>query len=350
MKLMDKLKNALFEEEYVEVEEKPKKIKKKEQKIPKSQPKQKEEKPIAKKIVLPERKEVKVTNHVDEEEQEEIKQKEVEKNEFKFPMVSDNEFSYPKEKKFNKPKVDSIEQPPKQKKEKIKQEKEEKKSKPYGLDSMPIKEPEYGTYEKKEEKTYFKPSPIISPIYGILDKNYTKDDIIPKKEVRLTSSYARENLDVDEVRNRAYGSLEDDIVKHIHHEEVEETSIMDNDLLDLSVNKPEVSKVTVGDAEEYFEDLGLEYNVDYKDTSKEKRVTRYHSDEEETSDANDTNNEDKVEDEGPYIVNEEVSKEFEVQKEETPKEKEPQKNNVDTSDDLDEDNLFDLIDSMYEKE
>ena len=38
MKILDKLKNALFEEEYVEVEEK----------------KDKKEKPIAKKIVLPE--------------------------------------------------------------------------------------------------------------------------------------------------------------------------------------------------------------------------------------------------------------------------------------------------------
>ena len=30
-------------------------------------------------------------------------------------------------------------------------------------------------------KKSFTPSPIISPVYGILDKNYTKDDIVDKK-------------------------------------------------------------------------------------------------------------------------------------------------------------------------
>ena len=45
----------------------------------------------------------------------------------------------------------------------------------------------------------------------------------------------------------------------------------DEDLLyDLNDNEsPAVKKVTVGDAEEYFNELGLEYNVDYKDNSVE---------------------------------------------------------------------------------
>ena len=38
-------------------------------------------------------------------------------------------------------------------------------------------------------------------------------------------------------------------------------------MLDINDDTPAVPKVTVGDAEEYFEDLGLEYNVDYKDIS-----------------------------------------------------------------------------------
>ena len=52
MKLIDKLKNALFEEEYVEVEEKPKRkpVKKEIKPERKQHPrKEKEEKPIAKK-------------------------------------------------------------------------------------------------------------------------------------------------------------------------------------------------------------------------------------------------------------------------------------------------------------
>ena len=61
MGVFDKLRNALFEVEYVEVDELPKKEKKEKQKS-KIKPieRKKEEKPIAKKIVLPGKKEEKV--------------------------------------------------------------------------------------------------------------------------------------------------------------------------------------------------------------------------------------------------------------------------------------------------
>ena len=45
-------------------------------------------------------------------------------------------------------------------------------------------------------------------------------------------------------------------------------------MLDINDDTPAVPKVTVGDAEEYFEDLGLEYNVDYKDISHERKTGR----------------------------------------------------------------------------
>ena len=55
--------------------------------------------------------------------------------------------------------------------------------------------------------------------------------------------------------------------------EVEEEE-EENLLVDLSdeKDKPEVKEITMGDALEYFQDLGLEYNVDYVDASKEKQV------------------------------------------------------------------------------
>ena len=58
-------------------------------------------------------------------------------------------------------------------------------------------------YEEKETKG-FKPSPIISPIYGILDKNYKKEEVVTKKEMRITSG--RTNFDLDSVRNKAFGT------------------------------------------------------------------------------------------------------------------------------------------------
>ncbi|MEG0799345.1 MAG: hypothetical protein RR228_00450 [Bacilli bacterium] len=89
--------------------------------------------------------------------------------------------------------------------------------------------------EKKEINTYkapevtvkkeFKLSPVISPVYGILDKNYKKDEVVEKKEnitvnIEHTSSY-------DIVRRKAYGSLE---------EELENTLTKMNDNLSQSVN------------------------------------------------------------------------------------------------------------------
>ena len=61
----------------------------------------------------------------------------------------------------------------------------------------------------KEEKRVFKPTPIISPVYGVLDKNYNKEDIKPKKE--KTSYYTNTSITIDEVRKKAYGTLEDEL-------------------------------------------------------------------------------------------------------------------------------------------
>ena len=324
MKLIDKLKNALFEEEYVEIEEKPKrkeikreKPKKKEkEKKEKVIREEKEEKPIAKKIVQPKEEKEQLIPEIKVEEHEHLGEAlayQEEKQEFKFPMVSDSEFvdeDFVKEEK-----VEVEPEPKKIKKEPIYKPIREEEHKPYGMNDYGIPEPEYGTYEKKEERGYFKPSPIISPIYGILDKNYKKDEIKEKREVRLTSAYAREKIDLDDIRNKAFGVEETTPIEEDEDNIVEE----DNNFLDLSSEEdtPEVKTVTVGDAEEYFEDLGLEYNVDYKDKSKEKATGR---------------RTEIIKDEVEQIQQEEI----EV-KEDTPSEE-------------DGDNLFDLIDSMYDKE
>lgn len=63
--------------------------------------------------------------------------------------------------------------------------------------------------EKKEEKK-FTPTPIISPVYGVLDKNYNKEDITTKKE-RESIAHTNTSVTIDDVRRKAYGTLEDDI-------------------------------------------------------------------------------------------------------------------------------------------
>ena len=348
MGVFDKIKNALFEEEYVEVEEKPKvKSKPKKEKIKnesKEPNKIHENKPIAKKVILPEKKEEPIEDLDDykprdedfeivPEREERVEEKESDTAEFKFPAVDDREFkddsyySEPKIVEVVEKETVKIENNPKlyhgKREEKLYHEPEEPNlyhSRDHET-SIPVHE--YGTYEKKEVKPKFKPSPIISPIYGILDKNYKKEEIVPKREVRLTS-YTREHLSVDDVRRKAYGNLADDIAADIDGRvttniEVEKESSLneDNLLVDLSDNdeKPSVADVTVGDAEEYFRDLGLEYNIDYKDSSKEKATGRR--------------------------VTEDYNEEKKVAINST-----KQEEDVATTDD----NLFDLIDSMYEDE
>ena len=317
MKLLDKLKNALFEEEYVEVEEK-KEVKK--------EPKKKE-KPIAKKIIIEDKapkKEEKKEDVIVEEEKPKINN---DNKDFKFKAILDDDFidldSEKKEKPLPKPKpeVKPLKREDRKEPNFYKEEKKKEEKKLYGATSSPIdkeiKIHEYGSVSKQKEKKEFRPSPIISPIYGVLDENYKKDDIVTKKEIRITSSYKKKNIDVDSVRAKAYGNADDIFEEELtsnkkEQDEIEITedeNIKEEDsLLDISTdNTPSVSKVTIGDAEEYFSDLGLEYNIDYKDTSHEKATGR----------RTDLRNFD----EDDY-----------------------QKDNASI-----EDNLFDLIDSMYDE-
>ena len=89
----------------------------------------------------------------------------------------------------------------------------------------------------KEEKRVFKPTPIISPVYGVLDKNYNKEDIKPKKE--KTSYYTNTSITIDEVRKKAYGTLEDELENTLNSlvikEEKEEADLFD-ELIDKDEN------------------------------------------------------------------------------------------------------------------
>ncbi len=376
MGVFEKLKNALFEVEYVEVEEKPKKEKRDKHYHKKDDDKSKvEEKPIAKKIVLP-----KKDDKIEQLEEEDLKDDNFEvrpkdetvkeeKNSFKF--MDDKDFEVVDEPRIvevydiesntfnNNHNIDDnheiidYDRHDSSKKSYsdiqnglIRDEyKPVKESKPYGVDdSYKLNVHEYGTYEKKEDKAYFKPSPIISPIYGILDKNYKKEDVVSKKDIRITSSYSRSNVNVDDIRNKAFGrrSANKDIIDVENNTfEVDDTD--ENLLVDLTdeKDKPEVKQVTVGDAMEYFQDLGLEYNVDYVDASKDKTSPK-----KEKENSNKINNNLEIEQKEKEKKNEVKSESNKTNKKNVVEVKDESKNNS-MSDSTDDDNLFDLIDSMY---
>ena len=77
------------------------------------------------------------------------------------------------------------------------------------LEEMYAKEEKKEVYKGKREegKRHFEPTPIISPVYGVLDKNYKKDDIVNKAEPPKENR----SITLDEVRNKAYGTLEDEL-------------------------------------------------------------------------------------------------------------------------------------------
>ena len=413
MGVLDKIKNALFEVEYVEVEEPPKKEKEKKPKF-KDKFEKKEvsnEDPIAKKIILPGKKNKvehledvafdKTDKRVADEVADEIIQMENEESHDRFKIMDDNDFKveddYPLESNhivsnplpvekadgrrtkredfYESNRVETLEVEEKKETPVVSKTSYEsnshntynnpkdKDNKLYGVDSsysVPVHE--YGTYEKKEERTYFKPSPIISPIYGILDKNYRKEDVVQKKDIRLTTNYTRSNVSVDDIRDKAYGDTkkpEVEVKEEISETkfDVEDDGEDDNLLVDLSDRaKPEVKELTVGDAVEYFQDLGLEYNVDYVDVSKQNSAPKVVEQQEKKVEQVIEKREEKpiihshVAAEDENIVAEEMdnisydepkmTSTIEVKDES----KGNKSNNIE-----DDDNLFDLIDSMYQE-
>lgn len=55
----------------------------------------------------------------------------------------------------------------------------------------------------------FKPTPVISPIWGVLDKDYKKEEI--KEKPLSNEAFASSITDYDNVRRKAYGTLEDQL-------------------------------------------------------------------------------------------------------------------------------------------
>ena len=329
MGFLSKVKNIFFEEVIIEVEDEPKKTKK--------------EEPVAKKNELPKVEKVREeeVEYTFEDEEQEIDLSDMpEEKENKFPMDFDEEDFREEELAeeevvYQEPAVSRRSERRKTPVYDYEEPKVEETAPKYDFEMEYGKEKDkdsetHGLYEGKNAKKAFTPTPIISPIYGILDKNYKKDDVVTKKEIRLSS--APKKIDLDTVREKAYGDLTSDISQSM--EEVHEVKKYEEDVVDLSEEddllydlnddtKPAaVKEVTVGDAEEYFNELGLEYNIDYKDTSVENSKASKEKTRRSTEDV------EEPKDIEPDDVAEEVEE--------------------DTDEGL-ESNLFDLIESMYDE-
>lgn len=257
MGVFSKLKNIFYDE--VEVDEPAKEIK--------------IDKPVKKEIVeKPRVEEIKVVRQ--EEKREEPKREETPKENDNFGNERD---LFRSERTFNFTQFDDdeIDLPPRRnvlerEKKVVKQE---------------VKEPVV------EQPKVFKPSPVISPIYGILDKDYKKEEIAPKKvEVKETTLSAN-TVNYDTVRRKAYGTLEDDLedtlnkmnkltsndiqaeVQKIDSDvnKLEERSNKIEDLITKIESSPEMNKnVSVGELEDKVK---LENFDDTTELSNDKTMT-----------------------------------------------------------------------------
>ena len=242
----------------------------------------------------------KVKNMFTEEIEEEIDQpvkKEVMKVEIESPRIEKKE--KPIEQKEYKPNKEEF-------KEVIREVKKEPKSSPIYFDDNDFRELEkpkvtpkkvnskkelYNSSKfKSSEKKNFRPTPIISPVYGILDKNYQKDDSNSKPE-HCTSAYGK-ITSIDEVRQKAYGKTEEKISTKKNYEVTGDTEVLEDLILDVQDKLQDIPKTDEGNREI------------------RKRSSRIYDDEELNL---------------------------------------GEKNNKKEEELVDEDDLFNLIDSMYEK-
>lgn len=192
--------------------------------------------------------------------------------------------------------------------------------------SKPVKEPVitvkkeepkpilYQGSKRKEETKKFKPSPIISPIYGLLDKDGNKVKGETKKQEK--DKYSDE-VSFDVVRKKAYGIIDnelEDTMKRLNKKTIEEA---EKDMEEEEKNLSRVSEKTKEIIEEK-PSIIPSYDEEYDD----------------------------------MLLPNVNFKEIDVDKERTKNMTEESKKVIDDDDEEDtkEQDLFNLIDSMYQKE
>lgn len=215
-------------------------------------------------------------------------------------------------------------------------------------------------YPKKvevQEKPKFKPTPVISPVYGILDKNYKKEEVREKTEENSMMKRPSKKVDFETVRKKAFGNLTDEIKDNLMCENCELykevkriSSISSDDLLyDMLVDEnKEDETVTLEKAYDNYEDFGVAYepkrevprveNTTIINNNTEINIT---SEIEVEEDVKDTNKEVEFRKIG-------ASSEMESSNELDLEKKVPSRQEKKKEDRVDED-FFQLIDSMYKE-
>ena len=94
--------------------------------------------------------------------------------------------------------------------------------------------------DTKPQKKVFKPSLVISPVYGVLDKNYSKEDITTKDGNRVSND---NGVDIDTVIKKAYG--EEVVTKTREEKREEENKTVDS----FKEEETDIKSLTIEQAE-----------------------------------------------------------------------------------------------------
>ena len=290
MGLLNKIKGILFEEvEEDEVVSTPKS----EEKKPiaeKIEPQRKVEEPVEKSVQ-------KVTAPVKETKTENLNERDLFKSDNISPFFDFDEEEFSNMSRVQKPKTTNV----------MEYERKKRVEKRYDMGN-------FSKIERTEvvEKKKFKPSPIISPVYGILNEDYKPEDIKSK-----TDNVVNTGLDFNSVRKKAFGEETLGEPEATYFEESVTVKVKENE---------EEKQQKVKTIDELLEDTSdVTIDVDEKNSVEDK------NDKEATDEVADYERIDKD--------LEEVTAKCDVNKTEMRK--------VEDDDTLEND-LFDLIDSMYD--
>lgn len=290
MGLLNKIKGILFEEvEEDEVVSTPKS----EEKKPiaeKIEPQRKVEEPVEKSVP-------KVTTPVKEEKTENLNERDLFKSDNISPFFDFDEEEFSNMSRVQKPKTTNV----------MEYERKKRVEKRYDMGS-------FSKIERTEvvEKKKFKPSPIISPVYGILNEDYKPEDIKNK-----TDNVVNTGLDFNSVRKKAFG------------------------------------EETLGEPEATYYEESVTVKVKENEEEKQQKVKTIDELLEDTSDVTiDVDEKNSVEDKNDIKATDEVADYERIDKdlEEVTAKCDANKTEMRKVEDDDtlENDLFDLIDSMYD--
>ena len=181
-------------------------------------------------------------------------------------------------------------------------------------------------------------------MYGILDKNYRKEEVVEKEEAQTTMQRPSKKVDFETVRKKAFGNLTDELKDNLMcencelYKEVKRISSLKEDDLLYEMTVDEEPEVTIKTAYENYEEFGVAYQPEehrrQTPVIEEKKediedVIVNHNEEDQTAE--------KIEIQEP------------VEKEVLPSREEKNKNIVKEQEEKVDADFFELIDSMYKE-